>query len=155
MKHIGFARTNPIGQSLRGVTAPTRVLFVCQHGSAKSVIAAELMRRFGAQRGVAVECQSAGIDPDASVPSHVVAGLAAEAIDVSSVRPQQVSPQLLARAEYVVSFGCDLPSAYASKTLQWNDVPAVSDGFAVARDAIANRARLLLDDIVGQASSNT
>lgn len=63
------------------------VLFVCLHGSAKSVIALEHFRRLAAERGVAVDADSAGTEPDAEIPPRVVQGLLGESIDVRGRRP--------------------------------------------------------------------
>jgi protein-tyrosine-phosphatase len=59
-------------------TTPT-VLFVCLHGSAKSLIALELFRRLAKERGVDVQADWAGIEPDAAIPPRVVQGLWARA----------------------------------------------------------------------------
>jgi protein-tyrosine-phosphatase len=53
-------------------SVPT-LLFVCLHGSAKSLIAVEHFRRLAAQRGLAVQGDSAGIEPDADIPPTKVA----------------------------------------------------------------------------------
>jgi len=50
------------------MTPPRRVLFVCLHGSAKSLIALEHFRRLAAERGIAVEAAAAGTAPDAEIP---------------------------------------------------------------------------------------
>ncbi len=59
---------------------PRTVVFVCLHGSGKSLIAAEHFRRFAAQRGLDVRTASAGPDPDPEVPPKVIQGLLAVAL---------------------------------------------------------------------------
>ena len=54
-----------------------RLVFVCLHGSAKSLMAAEYARRFAAERGLPLEVTSAGTNPDPEGPPHVVARLEA------------------------------------------------------------------------------
>ena len=54
-----------------------RVLFVCLHGAAKSVVAAAHFRKLTAQRGLAVEAAAAGTEPDAEMGPLAVKGLAA------------------------------------------------------------------------------
>ena len=63
------------------MTPPRRVLFVCLHGSAKSLIALEHFRRLAAERGIAVEAAAAGTAPDAEIPPHVVQGGAMVVLD--------------------------------------------------------------------------
>ena len=70
---------------------PTRtVVFVCLHGSAKSLMAAEYFRRLAAQRSVTIDVTSAGIDPSPEVPPSVVTGLLEDGIDVRGYRPRHV-----------------------------------------------------------------
>ena len=129
---------------------PPFVLFVCLHGSAKSVMASQYFRRLAAERGVDVEVHSAGTEPDPAIPPGVVRGLLADGIDVSGLRPRAVTRQDLARASRVVAFGCDPGEATSPGTTieRWDDVPAVSEDFTKARDAIVARVSRLLDEWV-------
>ena len=129
-------------------TTPT-VLFVCLHGSAKSLIALEHFRRLAQQRGVDVQADWAGIEPDAEIPPRVVQGLLGEGIDVRGRQPRQVTRAAVERASWVVTFGCDL-GALESPGLaraRWDDVPAVSEGYKPARDIIVGRLPGLLDEV--------
>ena len=130
------------------MTASPFVLFVCLHGSAKSVIASQYFRRFAAVLGVAAESGAVGTEPDAAIPPKVVEGLHRDGIDVRGVRPCPVTAADLARASMVVAFGCDLDEAPAGLVIErWDDMPAVSEDFGRARDAIADRVRMLVDRI--------
>jgi arsenate reductase len=125
-----------------------RVLFVCLHGSAKSLIALEHFRRLAAERGVHVEASSAGTEPDTEVPPKVVQGLLGDGIDVGGRRPRRVTRADLESASRVITFACDLgdlaPHGVALE--RWDDVPAVSEDFKKARDAIVARLPRLLDE---------
>ena len=125
---------------------PRTVVFVCLHGSAKSLIAAEYFRRLTAERGLNVHATSAGTEPDLDIPPHVIEGLLRDGIDVRGRRPRLVTREDLANASHVVSFGCDLSrmTPPAAAVERWDDVPAVSADFAAARDAIVARLRRLL-----------
>jgi len=129
------------------MATPT-VLFVCLHGSAKSVIAAEHFRRLAAARGIHVDALSSGTEPDSEIPPKVVQGLLADGIDVRGCRPHRVTRADLESASRVVTFGCELgdlaPSGLAVE--RWDDVPLVSEDFARARDAIVTRVSRLLDE---------
>ncbi len=125
-----------------------RVVFVCLHGSAKSVIGASYCARLAERRGVAVEAESAGVEPDASIPPNVVSGLGADGIDVSGARPRDAAAVDFAGATRVVAFGCDVPGVPAGVPIeQWADVPAVSDDFGRSRDAIVARVERLVADL--------
>jgi arsenate reductase len=127
-----------------------KVLFVCLHGSAKSLIAAELFDRLAAARGLGTPATSAGTEPDDAIPPHVVRGLGADRIDVAGRRPQRPTAADVDASAVVVAFGCDLGelAARARRIDRWDDIPAVSDDFTQARDAIAGRVAALLDDPV-------
>jgi len=130
------------------MTGPTKVLFVCLHGAAKSVIAREHFSRLARAEGIDVVCSSAGVDPDDGVPPHVVRGLAEDGIEVPDSAPRPLSGSDIADADLVVSFGCELqPTSGKQPVIRWDDMPAVSDGYAAARDAIVGRLRTLLADI--------
>jgi arsenate reductase (thioredoxin) len=122
------------------------VLFVCLHGSAKSLIAAEHLNRLAERQSLALRGESAGIEPDDDVPPGVVSGLAADGIDVRAYRPRQITDQLVGNAAHVVICGGELPSSAASAASleRWDDLPFVSDGYEVARSAIVERVEQLL-----------
>lgn len=128
--------------------ATPHILFVCLHGSAKSLIAAEYFRRLAFERGTEAEARSAGTEPDADVPLKVVQGLLGDGIDVRGGRPHQLTLADLESATRVITFGCELgdlaPPGLALE--RWDDVPAVSENFTKARDAIIGRLPRLLDE---------
>lgn len=124
------------------------VVFVCDHGSGKSLIAAEHFRRLAAGRGLDVRVTSVAPDPDAEVPPKVVKGLLEDGIDVRGYRPRRLTGEELATASHVISFGCDL-GALAPPGLtveRWDDVPAVREDFKAARDLIVARLPRLLGE---------
>jgi arsenate reductase (thioredoxin) len=126
--------------------AVVTILFVCLHGSAKSLIAAEYLNRLAGSRGLALRGESMGVEPDVEVPAAVVTGLAADGIDVREYVPRAIDAEHLASAAHVVSFGCDLPPTNHLPSIErWDDLPMVSDGFANARDAIVRHVEQLLD----------
>jgi protein-tyrosine-phosphatase len=123
------------------------VLFVCLHGSAKSLIAATHLSRLAERRGRPWRGESSGVEPDAGVPESVITGLATDGIDVRDYRPRALSAEQIEGAARIVSFGCDLvPSPPSTPTTErWDDLPMVSDGYDTARDAIVARVTRLLD----------
>ena len=127
-----------------------KVVFVCLHGAAKSVIAASIFDRLAAARELAVRATFAGTEPDPEIPPKVVQNVRTEGADVAGMRPRLVTRDELARATRVVSFGCDLSSLGAGAGVErWDDVPAVSDDYQKARDVIAARVERLVDTLAG------
>lgn len=127
------------------------VVFICEHGAAKSVIAAAYLEHLAAIEGVKVTAAAGGTDPEPAMSAVALAGLASDGLPVPNHEPRHADPDELARATAIVSFGPaldDLAPADVARHL-WADIPAVTDGFAPARDAIIDRLRALLQDLTG------
>lgn len=125
------------------MTSP--IAFVCLHGSAKSFIAAEVLNRTAAARGLALRAASLGVEPDAELPPHVVAGLREKGYDVAGRVPVAATAAALAAYPRVIAFGCDAGPLVPGKTVeQWAECPAVSDGFEPAWAWITARVEALL-----------
>lgn len=126
-----------------------KILFICPHGAAKSVIAAADCRQQAAHRGLRIDATSAGTEPDAAVPLPVVAALRAEGIDVSAYRPRQVTREELSAAGHIVALGCDLDGLAPAGTIveRWDDIPPVSEEIDRARAAIRSHVIALLDSM--------
>ena len=126
-----------------------RVLFVCLHGAAKSVVGAAHFRRLAAERGLAIDAAAAGTEPDAELAPGAVKGLAAEGLTATPGRPRPVTLFDLESAARVVSFGCDVAPSRGQRVDQW-DVPAVSDGYAAARARIVTNLERLVAELATQ-----
>src|SRR5215470_10464420 len=100
------AMTLPAQQESR--TAPLKVVFVCEHGAAKSVIAAKELEKLARERGIQVQVVARGTTPDPEIGPAVRQGLKAEGIDVGNMTPIKVKAEDLRDATMVVSFGPDL-----------------------------------------------
>jgi arsenate reductase (thioredoxin) len=126
-----------------------KVVFVCLHGAAKSVVAAEHFKRLAAARGLVVDVSARGTEPDPELAPAAAAGLRADGIDVGGARPRLVTREDLAGACRIVEFGCDLTAVAppGAAIERWGDAPAVSEGYAAARDAIAARLDRLVADL--------
>ena len=107
-----------------------RILFVCLHGAAKSVLAAVDCESLAAARGLDIRADFAGTEPD-----------------LGGKKPRLVTSEDVVAADQVVAFGCNLGSAAApgARIEQWADVPAVSDGLPAARSAIRAHLERLID----------
>ena len=127
--------------------APPTVLFVCEHGAAKSVIAAAEFNRLAEQRGLAWRATFRGTNPEASIAPAVAASLARDGLHVQG-EPSLVTAADVASATHVVTFANKLPVAVPNgKTRDWNDVPSTSGDLAAAREAIRQHVATLLDEL--------
>ncbi len=129
---------------------PEQVLFVCEHGNVKSLMAASYFNREATARRLAVRAISRGSAPDSTtVPRPIVDGLARSGFDVSTFTPTKVSNSDIAASQHVVLISTELPdtvSARSGQTETWSDVPAASVDFEAAQDALRRHVRRLLED---------
>jgi len=126
-----------------------RVLFVCLHGAAKSVVGAAHFRRLAAERGLAIDAVAAGTEPDAELAPGAVKGLADDGLAPTPSRPRPVTIYDLESAARVVSFGCDVVPTKGQRVDQW-EVPAVSDGYRAARERIVAHVERLVTELATQ-----
>ena len=81
------------------------ILFVCRHNTGRSQMAEAYLRHFA---GDAVEAVSAGTEAADAPNPGVVAAMAEDGIDISAARPKLVDPALAARADRIITMGCDV-----------------------------------------------
>ena len=124
------------------------VIFVCEHGAAKSVIAATYFNQLADQQGLTWEAIARGTNPDHELSLPTIDGLANDGLAPVESAPQKLSSQDIRLARRIVSF-CELPEKTEGQVgvERWENMPAVSDGYDRARDAIVERLHHLLDDI--------
>jgi arsenate reductase (thioredoxin) len=116
------------------------VLFVCDSGAAKSLIAAQHFNRIAETRGVLARAQAAGLEPDREVPRHIVAGLAADGFEVKDYVPHLLTNELVESAIRLVSFDCDVtPRAPRQRVEMWSGIPPTTDGYERTREAIVTK----------------
>ena len=121
-----------------------RILFLCQRGGAKSVIAASYFNRLAAERDLPfVATAAAAEDPYDAVPDPVVHHLQRDGFDVRAFKPQHVDAGELETAAKIVAIDCDVPAANE----RWDDVPKVSDDLEGAAAAIRRHVETLVDDL--------
>jgi len=125
-----------------------KVAFVCLHGSAKSLIAAEYFNRLVLEKSLPIRATTSGPGPDPEVPGNVVDGMRSRGIDVKFYKPTLITPDGLKDTDLIVSFACDAGRKLApgKSEERWDECPAVSDDFDVAWNFITGR----VDQLVGR-----
>lgn len=118
------------------------ILFLCQHGGAKSVIAVSHFNRLAAERGLPfVAAAAAAEDPYDEVPAPVAEHLQREGFDVRTFKPHRVAPGGISAAARVVTIGCDVAGAHE----RWDDVPAASEDLEGSVAAIRRHVEVLAE----------
>src|SRR5260370_12229553 len=146
---LAFARGQ---QKTEPAKSPPQVLFVCEHGAAKSVIAAAYFNKMAEERGLSQRAVSRGTKPDSTYSPAVIKGLQQDGVAVEKGKPVLVTDADVAKAARVVTLGCELPpTARATKKAEdWNDIPSVIDNYRAAQRAIANRVEQLINELAAE-----
>ena len=148
-----LAVTAALGQ---GNQQTQTILFVCEHGSAKSVIAAAHFNRLAEQKGLPYRAIASGTNPDAEIPQQVRLNLAKDGLDVSKWKPRLVAEKDVQGALRVVTFGCKLPvreKTTAGKLEDWKDVPSTSENYQRARTIIVEKLDALIRTLTTKGSN--
>ena len=142
-----------LAPALLAQTASTSadVVLVCEHGAAKSVIAAAHFNHIARQRGLNLRAVARGTNPDPEVAPKVIAGLKSEGLKEITMKPQLVSERDTSDAKRVVTLGCKLP--HKARGTDWNDIPSPSANYSAASSAIRTRVEALVDELGAKRSA--
>src|SRR6185295_16120591 len=75
----------------QGQTHRPSIVFVCEHGAAKSVIATAYFNKLAAERGLPYRATFRGTNPQDALSVRAVAGLKEDGIAVPSGKPAAIS----------------------------------------------------------------
>lgn len=127
------------------------IVFVCEHGAAKSIVAATYFNELAKQLGLDLKAVARGTNPDSQLSQATIQGLSSDGLLPNQSMPRQLSLEDIQSARRIVSF-CELPIEYQRRdgqpsiptTEQWDDIPPVSENYEKARDAILKHLNHLL-----------
>jgi arsenate reductase len=143
-------RLRALGQVEGTITKQVpEILFVCVQNAGRSQMAAALLDHYAEGR---VHVRSAGSDPADRVNPNVVIAMSELGIDIGKKFPKPMTDEVVRAADAVITMGCgDACPIYPGKRYEdWEvDDPADADidGVRRIRDDIADRVRLLLDNV--------
>src|SRR5262245_62996301 len=87
------------------------VIFVCEHGAAKSVIATAYFNKLAAERGLPHRATFRGTTPQDDLSARAVEGLKADGVAIPSGKPAAISEADVSGATHIFAIGCTLPAA--------------------------------------------
>ena len=121
------------------------IVFVCEHGAAKSIIAAAYFNRLAQEANLDVRAIARGTHPDSELSPKAITGLRDDGLTTTEAVPPKLSLADVESAQRIISF-CELPADYQSKVRieHWGGVPPVSGGYQKARDSILEHVHQLL-----------
>ena len=145
---IAVACTSPAGR----VSPPdSQILFVCEHGNVKSLMAASYFNRLANQRGLPYLGVSRGTAPESTtVPPAIISNLGGEGFDVAGFHPVAVRKDDVSASRRVILINTALPPGAhvaGASIEQWTDVPPASTNYSAASAALKRHIETLIDDL--------
>jgi arsenate reductase (thioredoxin) len=143
------AQTCAQGLAARNSLEPPRVVFVCEHGSVKSLVAMEYFNRRVQTRGLAYRAVARGVAPEPAVPNPVREGLRGDGFDISAFEPRKFGRSDVDHASLIVSFDQDVARIVGTRVryLKWDDLPAVLSDYTRGKDEIMRHVDALIDEL--------
>src|ERR671926_880657 len=87
--------------ALQSASRERPVIFVCEHGAAKSVIATAYFNKLAAERRLPFRATFRGTTPQDDLSVRAVAGLKADGVAIPSGKPSAISDGDVARATHI------------------------------------------------------
>jgi len=129
-----------------------QVLFVCEHGNVKSLMAASYFNKLAQEHQLPFHAISRGNAPNSTtVPPAIIQWLRGDGFDVSSFHPSAVKASDVSASQRVIIIGTTLPVnshvVAEAKIERWDDVPPASDDYDAARDSLKRHIKKLVEEL--------
>lgn len=123
-----------------------KIIFVCEHGAAKSVIAASYFNKLARERNLNYTAECRGTDPDSVVSKSAKDGLTEDNLFNPGTEPQKLLKVDTVNVERIILF-TTLPSDLKTniKTENWSNIPDLDTDYENRRNAIVKKINELLD----------
>jgi arsenate reductase (thioredoxin) len=128
-----------------------KIIFVCEHGAAKSVIAASYFNKMAKERNLDYVAECRGTLPDSVVSPAVEKGLRKDKVFDLDIKPRKLLFSDTTNAERVILFTPRPPELDSNvKTENWSDIQDVDANYEKRRNAIVKKINELLDSLEKQ-----
>ena len=124
------------------------IIFVCEHGAAKSILAAAYFNKLARERNLELTAIARGTNPDAELSPKTITGLRDDGLIPTESIPTKLTRKEMETAQRVVSF-CILPAEDLEKAVveYWHDIPDISEDYDRARDVIVRHVKELINHL--------
>jgi protein-tyrosine-phosphatase len=131
------------------ITKTSTIVFVCEHGAAKSVIAAAYFNKLANEKGLNLLAVARGTNPDQELSPKTVKGLMEDGLQPTELAPQKLLPADIESAQKIIAF-CNLSDDEYHQIVEiehWDGVQPVSENYQIARNAIVEHLNRLMAEI--------
>lgn len=128
-------------------TSRSVILFICEHGAAKSAIATAYFNKLSKEKALNYKAIFRGINPDTSLSSGAKKGLLLDGFDIKDWKPQLITQHDINNAVEIITLGCDSSITLEKHVHAWNGIPPVSKDYQEARNQIVDKVTIFIKEL--------
>jgi arsenate reductase (thioredoxin) len=128
-------------------TSKPIILFVCEHGAARSVIASAYFNKLAKEKNLNYKAIFRGTNPDSTLSAATAMGLTKDGFNTLAWKPLLVTQADLNTASQVITFDCTMPFESSKPFAKWNGVPSINKDYDAARNEILKHVQLLIQGL--------
>ena len=132
-----------VSLALHATGQKQKVVFVCEHGVAKSVIATSFFNQLAAERGLNYEAVCRATAPDSAVSLSMRTGLASDNIPLNR-SPQKLTARDTVNTEVIVTF-TSLPDNFGAGVPieDWSSIQNLNGSYEQRKEVIIKKNKSL------------
>lgn len=131
----------------------TTVVFVCEHGGARSTIASAYFNKMASENHLSYCSVFRALTPDSTISKETKNGLIKDGFETTSLVPIALTPKDIDVNAMLISLDCTVPSSFhADKS--WSGIPPISNDYRTARDVIVKMLQELITELKNQKSAS-
>ncbi len=125
-----------------------KIIFVCEHGAGKSVVAAAYFNKLAKERNLDYVAECRGTNPDSIVSLKTQEGLTKDDVYDVNTKPTKLQLSDTTNAERIILFTTAPPGLNTKVKIEnWSDIENVDSEYQKRRDAIIQKINSLLDTL--------
>src|SRR5687767_3044864 len=125
-----------------------KIIFVCEHGAGKSVVAASYFNKLAKERNLDYVAECRGTNPDSIVSLETEVGLTKDKVYDANTKPTKLQISDTMNAARIILFTTAPPGLNTKVKIEnWSDVENVDAEYQKRRDAIIQKISTLLDTL--------
>jgi arsenate reductase (thioredoxin) len=125
-----------------------KVIFVCEHGAGKSVVASAYFNKIAKDRNLDWEASCRGTNPDEEVSAPTKEGLRSDNLLDPKLSPQKLAQHDTSNVQKIMLF-TKLPDDFKTtiKSEDWSSLPNIDAKYEVRRDALIKKINEFFDSV--------
>jgi protein-tyrosine-phosphatase len=122
------------------------VVFVCEHGAARSTIASLYFNKLAQENGLHYQSVFRALSRDTALTKETKNGLIKDGFSIDNLKTVNLTATDVNSNTLLISLDCVVPSIYTTK-YSWSGIPPISEDYQAARNEIVKRVNKLISEL--------